>query len=71
MSHSHDERFPAAPAARADMSIDLGLRRFMLGVYNKVALGLTLSGALAYTTSMIAPVRDTLFRVTPEGSFAG
>ena len=31
MSHSHDERIAAAPAARADMSIDLGLRRFMLG----------------------------------------
>ena len=28
-----------APAA-ADMSVDVGLRGFMLGVYNKVALGL-------------------------------
>ena len=26
----------------ADMSVDAGLRAFMLGVYNKVALGLAL-----------------------------
>ena len=34
--------------AIADMSVDAGLRAFMLGVYNKVALGLVLSAALAY-----------------------
>src|SRR3954451_13134606 len=32
---------------RADMSVDVGLRSFMLGVYNKVGLGLVLSAALA------------------------
>lgn len=71
MTHSHDERAPSAATASADMSLDLGLRRFMLGVYNKVALGLVLSGALAYATSMVAPVRDLLFRITPDGAFAG
>ena len=35
-------------ADRADMSVDVGLRSFMLGVYNKVALGLVLSAALAW-----------------------
>ncbi|MFA5601988.1 MAG: BAX inhibitor (BI)-1/YccA family protein, partial [Phenylobacterium sp.] len=59
------------PADRADMSVDAGLRSFMLGVYNKVALGLVLSGALAYLTSSVAPVRDMLFQVTPDGRFAG
>ena len=34
-------------ADRADMSVDAGLRSFMLGVYNKVALGLVLSAVLA------------------------
>jgi FtsH-binding integral membrane protein len=43
----------------------------MLGVYNKVALGLVLSGALAYLTSTVASVRNALFRVTPTGDFAG
>jgi len=42
-----DRRF-ARPAAVVDMSVDVGLRAFMLGVYNKLALGLVLSGALAY-----------------------
>ena len=33
----------------ADMSVDAGLRAFMLGVYNKLALGLVVAAALAYT----------------------
>jgi len=48
-------------ADRADMSVDAGLRSFMLGVYNKMALGLTLSAGLAWLTSQYAPVRDLLF----------
>jgi hypothetical protein len=38
----------SAPIGRADMAVDAGLRSFMLGVYNKMGLGLLLSGALAY-----------------------
>ena len=49
------------PADRADMSVDAGLRSFMLGVYNKVALGLVLSGALAFVTSSVPAVRDLMF----------
>jgi len=59
------------PADRADMSVDVGLRAFMLGVYNKVALGLLLSAALAYLTGTFAPVRDMMFTVTPDGRFGG
>jgi len=59
-----------APAA-ADMSVDAGLRSFMLGVYNKMALGLLASGAMAYVTSSVAPIRDLLFRTTPTGALAG
>ncbi len=44
----------------ADMSVDLGLRAFMLGVYNKMALGLLLSAVLAWITSH-APVVEYLF----------
>jgi len=46
--------------ARADMSVDAGLRAFMLGVYNKMALGLALSAVLAWVTSH-APVIQYLF----------
>jgi FtsH-binding integral membrane protein len=52
------------PGAGADMSVDAGLRSFMLGVYNKVGLGLLLSAALAWLTSSYPPVRDLMFQVT-------
>jgi uncharacterized protein len=61
----------AIPAERADMSVDAGLRSFMLGVYNKVALGLVLSAGLAYLTGQFAPVQALLYRVTEEGRLAG
>jgi FtsH-binding integral membrane protein len=56
----------SVPADRIDMSVDAGLRSFMLGVYNKVALGLVLSGALAWVTSH-QPVVNLLFRVGANG----
>src|ERR1700759_1100797 len=59
------------PVDRADMSVDAGLRSFMLGVYNKVALGLLVSAAMAFVTSSVAPVRDLMFRITADGRFAG
>jgi len=55
-----------APAA-ADMSVDAGLRSFMLGVYNKLALGLLVAGALAYTTGNVPAVQQLLFAVGPDG----
>jgi FtsH-binding integral membrane protein len=55
------------PADRADMSVDAGLRGFMLGVYNKVALGLVLSAGLAYLTGQFAPVRDMLYVQSARG----
>ena len=64
----YDRGFPrAVPAGAADMAVDAGLRGFMLGVYNKVALGLVLSAVLAYLTADYAPVRDLLYTTTPDG----
>ncbi len=63
--------FTSIPAGRADMAVDAGLRSFMLGVYNKVALGLLLSAALAYVTSSVPAVRDLLFVVTPDDRLVG
>jgi FtsH-binding integral membrane protein len=59
------------PADRADMSVDAGLRSFMLGVYNKVALGLVVSAALAYLTGQVEPIRDILYRTTADGRLVG
>jgi uncharacterized protein len=61
MSDFNDGFVRRVPADRADMSVDAGLRRFMLGVYNKVALGLVLSAALAFLTGTFPPVRDLMF----------
>ena len=58
-----------ATAPAADMSVDAGLRAFMLGVYNKVALGLVVSAAMAYLTGVYPPVRDLMFSVRPDGRF--
>ena len=51
---------------QADMAVDAGLRSFMLGVYNKMALGLVLSGVLAWVTSH-PPVVQAFFQETPLG----
>lgn len=55
-----------APAS-ADMSVDAGLRSFMLGVYNKLALGLVVAGVLAYVTGNVPAVQQLLFAVGPDG----
>ena len=59
------------PVDRADMSVDAGLRAFMLGVYNKLALGLLISAVLAWVTSDYPPVRELLYVTTPEGRLVG
>src|SRR5450830_1690259 len=51
----------------ADMSVDAGLRSFMLGVYNKLALGLVVAGALAYFTGNVYEVQRLLFVQTADG----
>jgi FtsH-binding integral membrane protein len=63
--------YTSIPAGRADMAVDAGLRAFMLGVYNKVAMGLLLSAALAWATTYFAPIRDLLYVTTPDGRLAG
>ena len=59
--------YGAAPVATADMSIDAGLRSFMLGVYNKLALGLLVAGGLAFLTGNYPPVQALLFGQTADG----
>ena len=62
----YNRGFARSIPAQADMSVDAGLRAFMLGVYNKVALGLVLSGALAWLPSH-QPVVGYMFNVTADG----
>ncbi|MGH7025722.1 Bax inhibitor-1/YccA family protein [Brevundimonas sp.] len=51
----------------ADMSVDASLRAFMLGVYNKLALGLVVAGALAYVTGNFEPVQRLLYFQAADG----
>jgi FtsH-binding integral membrane protein len=51
----------AIPAGRADMAVDAGLRAFMLGVFNKMAIGLALSGALAYGVITVPGAFEAVF----------
>lgn len=67
----YNRGFARSVPAQADMSVDAGLRAFMLGVYNKVALGLVLSAAIAFITGTYPPVRDLMFRVTADGYIGG
>ncbi len=59
--------FTRPTPAVADMGVDAGLRSFMLGVYNKVGLGLLLSAALAWVSGNYEPVRQLFFSVDAEG----
>jgi FtsH-binding integral membrane protein len=61
----------SATGVRATVETDLGLRNFMLGVYQKMGLGLLVSAGLAWLTSSYAPVSDLMFVKTPAGGLAG
>ena len=51
----------------ADMAVDAGLRSFMLGVYNKLAIGLVVAGVLVYVTGNVPAVTSLLWVQTPTG----
>jgi FtsH-binding integral membrane protein len=51
----------------ADMSVDAGLRKFMLGVYNKLAIGLVLAGALAWVVGNVPAVQQLFYVQTATG----
>jgi FtsH-binding integral membrane protein len=44
-----------------DMGLNAGLRGFMLGVYNKLALGIAVSGVIAYIAGSVAPISAVIF----------
>lgn len=50
----------AGQLGRADAAVDAGLRGFMLGVYNKMALGLVWSALLAYVVGSVPAVTQTV-----------
>jgi len=59
MSDYHSQA--SIPTGRADMAVDAGLRSFMLGVYNKMAVGLLLTGILAYVVGTTPALMAAIF----------
>lgn len=53
-------RAGSIPRSREELAIDPGLRKFMLGVYAKMGLGLLWSAVLAYAVGTITPVTQTV-----------
>jgi uncharacterized protein len=54
-------RAGSVPVGSADMAVDAGLRAFMLGVYNKMGLGLVLSAGLAYAAATVPVLNQLVF----------
>jgi FtsH-binding integral membrane protein len=57
-----------AAGARADASIDQGLRAYMLRVYNLMAIGLVITGVAAMATVMMATTNDPAAAVATLGN---
>ncbi|ANP44700.1 Bax inhibitor-1 family protein [Candidatus Viadribacter manganicus] len=51
----------SVPTGRADMAVDAGLRAFMLGIYNKMALGLALTAGLAWVVGTTPALMAAIF----------
>jgi FtsH-binding integral membrane protein len=64
-----DNRFMNTAAATSSQ-IDVGLRAYMLGVYNHMTTALLLTGFFAYATKMLATTTgpDGQMYLTPLGS---
>jgi uncharacterized protein len=65
MALGPDRKYVVQPQARADAAeIDVGLRQYMLGVYNYMMIGLALTGLVAYAIASI-PALQTAVIGTP------
>lgn len=61
MSDFHGQHV-AIPGA-ADQAVDQGLRAFMMGVYNKLAIGLIVSAVVAYATATVPGIMELMYTV--------
>ena len=56
-----------SPAEAAAAEIDVGLREYMLRVYNYMASGLTLTGIITYMSANTPAILSLLYTTSPEG----
>lgn len=71
MDRTDGDRARLPPGTGAAVAVDSGLRRFMIGVYNRVALGLLLSAGVALLISSAPGIRELLFRPAVQGHAFG
>jgi len=60
MMNEYLGRAGSIPAGREEQALDPGLRKFMLGVYTKMGLGLIWSAVLAYVIGTVPAVTNTV-----------
>ena len=56
-----------SPAEAAVADIDVGLREYMLRIYNYMASGLALTGIIAYASAHTPAILNLLYATSPEG----
>jgi len=66
----HAERMRTGAVSRANASIDQGLRAYMLGVYNLMAIGLVVTALVSMTTAYLAMNNQMFFEFLFLSPFA-
>ncbi len=62
----NDTDYIAVPSVE-EQARDKGLKNFLMGIYQKMALGLVVTGAMAWAVANTPAVAGLLYQVTPEG----
>jgi len=65
--YSQDRALPSAQ----EMAKDMGLRNFLLAIYQKMALGLVVTGGMAWAVANSPFFVELLYRLTPDNRVAG
>ena len=61
MAYGPNNQYSTATVERSGAAIDQGLRTYMLGIYNFMASGLALTGAIAYGASQSDALMQSIF----------
>ena len=63
--------YTKSSAVGSQKSYDAGLREYMLRVYNYMAIGLVLTGIMAFATISFEPLARLMFNISEHGQFMG
>ncbi|WP_439816452.1 Bax inhibitor-1/YccA family protein [Zavarzinia sp. CC-PAN008] len=71
MADFYRDRMPTAAGSAAQAAIDEGLRAYMLRIYNFMAVGLAVSGVVAYLVYSVPSLQAMFFAVNEMGYVQG